>query len=93
MIENETRQLPHFESLDDLVEFFDNYDLGDYFDQMPEADFEVDIKRRLYIVTLEIELADKLSALAKSQQTTSEELVNTWIREKILEQVNAENVR
>lgn len=38
--------MPHFASLDELVEFFDTHDLGEYWDQMPEAHFEVDIKRR-----------------------------------------------
>ncbi|MGQ9630092.1 MAG: hypothetical protein ACUVXI_07215 [bacterium] len=38
------KNLPHFGSLDELVEFFDSHDLGEYWDQMPEVDFEVDIK-------------------------------------------------
>jgi len=86
MGENETKHFPQFESLDEMVEFFDNQDWGDYIDQMPEVDFEVDIKRRMYTITLEIELAEKLTEIARSRHISSEELVNSWVREKVLEQ-------
>jgi hypothetical protein len=44
MSENKSKNMPHFASLDDLVEFFDTHDLGEYCDGMPEAHFEVDIQ-------------------------------------------------
>jgi translation initiation factor RLI1 len=90
MAENKVKILPNFEALDELVEFFDNHDLGEYFDQMPEVDFEVDIKQQIYLITLETELANKLTEIAKSRRTSSEELVNTWVREKILEATTIE---
>ena len=33
--------LPHFETLDKLIDFFDTHDMGDYAAQMPEVHFEV----------------------------------------------------
>ncbi len=86
MAENEVKRFPEFETIDEMVEFFDNQDLGDYIDHMPEVDFEVDIKRRVYTVTLEIDLAEKLTEIARARQISSEELVNSWVREKVLEQ-------
>ena len=85
MAENDTKSLPHFESLDKLVEFFDSHDLGEYLDQMPEADFEVDIKRKVHLIALDAELADRLTEFARSKQTSPEALVNAWVREKVLE--------
>jgi hypothetical protein len=52
---------PHFASLDKLVEFFDTHDLGEYWDQMPEAHFEVDIKTKTHIFVIDDELATKPS--------------------------------
>jgi len=57
-----------FRSLDELVEFFDSHDLGEYWDQMPEVDFEVDIKRKKYLFALDAELASKLTEIAKSRR-------------------------
>ncbi|MBN1891006.1 MAG: hypothetical protein JW850_23620 [Thermoflexales bacterium] len=43
MEENKAATLPRFWSLDELVEFFDTNDMGDYWDEMPQADFEIDL--------------------------------------------------
>jgi len=86
MAKSKAKSLPQFRSLDELVEFFDSHDLGEYLDQMPEVDFEVDIKRKVHLIALDAELADKLTAIARSRHTSPEALVNAWVREKILEQ-------
>lgn len=86
MEESEVKSLPHFRSLDELVEFFDSHDLGEYLDQMPEVDIEVDIKRKIYLIALDAELTGQLMEIAKSKQTSPEDLVNAWVREKILEE-------
>jgi hypothetical protein len=85
-MEESSKTLPEFKSLDELVEFFDSHDLGGYWDQMPEATFEVDLQRKTHLFALDAELASKLAGIARSRQTTSEALINAWLREKILEQ-------
>ena len=86
MAENKTNQLPDFDSIDEMVDFFDNHDLGDYLEQMPEVNFKIDMKRRMYTVTLDAELADKVTKIAKDNQTSSDKLINAWVRQKVLEQ-------
>jgi len=78
--------MSHFESLDQLVELFDTHDLGEYWDEMPEARFEVDIKRKVRLFALDREIADKLAEIATSRHTSPEALINTWLKEKIQEQ-------
>ena len=87
MAESKLKAIPHFASLDELVGFFDTHDLGEYWEQMPEAHFEVDIKRRTHLFALDEELADKLTEIALSRQVPSGVLINSWLREKILAQV------
>jgi hypothetical protein len=86
MVENKSKNMPRFASLDELVEFFDTQDLGEYWDQMPEAYFEVDIKTRTHLFTIDDDLATRLSEIARLRQVPSQMLVNSWLREKILEQ-------
>ena len=38
------KKLPAFSSLDELVRFVDENDVGDYLDVMPEAHFDVNLK-------------------------------------------------
>ena len=83
MAENETKQFPKFESLEKLTEFFDDHDLGDYLDQMPVVDVDVDTKQSVQLIALEEDLAAKLTQIARSEHTSSEALVNAWVREKI----------
>ncbi len=79
-------KMPKFGSLDELVKFFDTHDLGEYWDQMPEAHFDVDLKKRTHLFAIDQELAEKLTQIAKDKQISSEELINSWVREKILGQ-------
>lgn len=71
-------------SLDELVEFFDTHDMGEEWERMPKADFDVDIKIRRHLVAIDDQLAGALTEIAKSQQTSVEALVDSWLREKIL---------
>ncbi len=89
MKKNENKILPHFSSFDELVNFFDTHDMGEFYEQMPKADFEVDIKRRKYFFALDAEVAKKLAEIARSKQITSEALANVWLIEKIKEQTNS----
>jgi hypothetical protein len=86
MAKSKSKSLPRFKSQDELVKFFEAHDLGEYWDEMPEAHFEVDIKRRTHLVAIDAELADKLTEIARSRQISFDGLINSWLREKILEQ-------
>ena len=72
-----------FDSLEALTDFFDENDMGDYLEKMPEAHFEVNLKRRIYFVAVDEELVGKLSEISRREHQPSEKIVNSWIREKI----------
>jgi len=79
-------RLPGFKSLNKLVEFFDTNDLGDYWDDMPETNFEVDLRKRTHLFSLDSELATKLTEIARSRKISSQSILNNWLKEKILQQ-------
>ena len=83
MATSKSKPLPKFGSVDRLVAFFDTHDMGEYWDQMPEAKFDVDIKSRKHLVAIDKEIIPKLNKIAKSKKVPSEKLINTWLREKI----------
>ena len=84
MTENNQKQMPKFDSLDELTDFFDENDMGDYLENMPKVDFAVNIKKQTYFVAVDEELAAKLSEIAKREHLPSDAIVNSWLREKIL---------
>ena len=85
MAKNKFRKANAAPSVGKLVEWFDEHDTGDYLAQMPEVDFEINIKRRRHLVELEPDLAASLTKIAKAKKVSSETLVNSWVREKISE--------
>lgn len=87
MTKSKSENLPRFGSLDELVKFFDTHDLGEYWTEMPEAHFEVDIKGKTHLFAIDTGLADKLTEIAKSRQISSEALINAWLKEKIQERI------
>jgi hypothetical protein len=83
MAENNSKKLPSFASLDELVEFFDTHDMGEYEEALPEAHFEVDLKRKRHLVAIDEELNNRLTEIAEQERTPAETLVNSWLKEKI----------
>jgi len=86
MAKSKSKSLPQFKSLDELVRFFDTHDLGEYWERMPEVQFEVEVERPRHLVAIDPRIATKLTRIARSKKTTSQGLVNSWLQEKILEQ-------
>lgn len=85
MPENEPKTtLSQFASDEAFVEFFESHDMGDYLDQMPEVEFEVDIKRDRYLVSVDSSLMNPLLETAKDQKVSVELLIDAWLKEKLL---------
>jgi hypothetical protein len=83
MAKSKSKSLPPQKSIAELVDFFETHDMGDYWDQMPEAHFDIDIKKRKHLVALEEDIAAKVTEIAKAKKVSSESLINTWLKEKI----------
>lgn len=83
MAENDSQKLPSFASLDELVEFFDTNDMGEYEEELPEAHFEVDLRRKTHLVAIDEEINSRLTEIAEQERTPAESLVNSWLKEKI----------
>ncbi len=72
-------------SIEELVEFFETHDMGDALDQMPEVQFDVDLKRKTHFVAVAEDLVGRIAEIARSKQVSSEALINSMLREKIAE--------
>lgn len=72
-------------SLDALVKYFDTHDLGDEWEKMPEAAFDIDIQKRTHLIAIDEELIERVAVIAKARHVPAEELINSWLKEKMLE--------
>ncbi len=83
MAENDSKKVPSFTSLDELVEFFDTRDMGEYEEDLLEAHFDVDLQRKTHLVAIDEETNNRLTEIAQQERTPAESLVNSWLKEKI----------
>ncbi len=83
MPESSSQGLSPNATLDELVEFFDTHDMGDHLEDMPEAEFAVNLKSKKHLIALEGEIAVRLTEIARTRQVSAEALVNSWLKEKI----------
>jgi hypothetical protein len=85
MPESKFEKLPQFSSNQELVEFFDTHDMGEYESELPEKYFDVDIKQNHYLVSVDQHLMSRLLETAKEQQVSVEMLLDSWLKEKLLQ--------
>lgn len=83
MRKSKSKSLPKFASLNELVRFVDSHDMGEYWERLPEAEFDINIKTRKHLIAVDKEIIPKLNKVAKSKNIPAEKLVNTWLREKL----------
>ncbi len=83
MTESKKKNFPEFDSLDELVNFFDKNDLGDFEDRLKEIHFDVDLKTKKHLVGIDEEISKSLTEIATQENTTTETLVNAWLKEKV----------
>ena len=67
------------------MEFFETHDMGEYESELPKAYFDVDIKRNHYLVSVDGYLMNQLLEVAKEQKVSVEMLLDTWLKEKLLQ--------
>jgi hypothetical protein len=75
--------LPKFDSLEALTDFFDTNDMGDYWQSMPEVDFEINIAKKTRLVAIEEGLAERIAKVAREKRISPEVLIQSWLREKL----------
>ena len=83
MAKSKVKTLPELKSTDSLIDFFETHDLGDYWEQMPEADFESKLKRSKHLIALEEDVVTRVAQIAKAKKISFEFLINTWLKEKL----------
>ena len=72
-------------SIDELVTVFDNEDMGDVWDALPEVEFDIQPAGRKRLLAVNETLAKELADIAQSRKISTESLVEMCLREKVRE--------
>ena len=84
MPRSNAKKMPSFESVAEVTKFFETHDMGDYPDQLPEADFDINLKKRTYLVAIDGKLMCQLTEIAKAKNLPAQKLIQNWLEEKVV---------
>ena len=77
-------------SYSQLGEFWDSHDSSEYWDEVPDVEFDGDVESRAIYYPVEISLAMEMRATAKRMGLSPKVLLAKWVREK-LDEVTCES--
>lgn len=66
----------HFNSAEEAGEFWDTHSAADYWDEMEESEIEFDIQERVFWVTVDQRMYEKIRQKAEAEQSSVEEVIN-----------------
>jgi hypothetical protein len=73
-------------SYEEMAEFWDTHDLGDYWEQTEPAEFEISPQaRRRYLVSVDRNILLRIQQLARKRGLTTESLVNLFLEQHLHE--------
>ena len=75
-------------SYQEIGEFWDSHDLGDFWKQTEPVEFEVEIGSSSSYFPIEKNLALKLRKMAEQRGISAQTLLNLWVQEKIIQDVS-----
>lgn len=73
-----------FSSISEAADFWDNHDSADYNDVMEEVEFEVDIRRHTYLVSIAGNILNAIKKKAESEGVSTETFVNLLLQQHAL---------
>lgn len=78
-----TNQIPKFNSLQEIADFWDTHSLADYDDETHEVEITFDPSARRTYVGIEPELLADLKRIAQERRVSLQTLVNVWLRQRV----------
>lgn len=79
-------KIPDFKTLEESAEYWDTHSFADYIDDTEPVEIEIQLEGHKLILDIDEELSDKLVEIARKKRLSCKKLVNTWIREKIVQE-------
>ena len=68
-------------TIEETSEFWDTHSVADYPSQIVEIEYAPE--KRMVLIPIDIELLPEIERHAKEQGTSIEDLINSWVQERI----------
>lgn len=81
-------KIPDFKSLDEAADYWDTHSFADYFEDTEPIEIEVRLARRKILLEIDRDLSEKLKKIARKKKQSYDKLINSWVREKIMQEAS-----
>jgi hypothetical protein len=81
-------RLPKTDSIKKLAEFWDRHDLTEFDEELEEVTEPVFVRGTAIRVPLEPRELETVEQMAQAKGVSREELIHTWVRQKLARRVN-----
>ncbi|MBM3240475.1 hypothetical protein FJZ31_29680 [Candidatus Poribacteria bacterium] len=75
--------IPDFNSIDELMDFWDTHEFVDYLEDMEDVEFKVDLRRNRNYVRIDENIIKKIQQVAREKGIPYRRLINQWLNEKV----------
>ena len=69
-----------------IGEFWDDHDLGDYWDQIKPVEVEIEIQDEVTYFPVDLKLSREIHSVARKRGISPDTLLNLWLQEKVREE-------
>ena len=75
--------IPDFNSIDELMDFWDTHEFVDYLEDMEDIEFKVDLRRNRNYVRIDENIIKNIQQVAREKGIPYSLLINQWLSEKV----------
>jgi len=79
-------KIPDFKSLEEAADYWDTHSFADHIEETEPIEIEVCLAKRRILLEIDQELSEKIKKIARKKKQSYGRLINSWIREKIMQE-------
>lgn len=79
-------KIPDFRSLEEAADYWDTHSFADHLEDTEPVEIEVCLERHKILLEIDHDLSEKLKKIAKKKRQSYDKLINSWVREKIIQE-------
>ncbi len=79
-------KIPDFRSLEEAADYWDTHSFADHLEDTEPVEIEVCLEQRRILLEIDHDLSEKLKKIARKKRQSYDKLINSWVREKIMQE-------
>ena len=88
-MQNTKTSLSEASSIEELGDFWDTHDLGDFESETSPIPMQVELVESETLFHVERNLSEKLQIVSKERGVSAETLLNLWLQERVSQEIGA----